>query len=506
MSLLTGMTSSDDTLTLLDKARLSIAVLGDSRVQNGLSGYLTASTADAKGVDIVTSLTGKLVTAGTGTLEYRASDKAFRWTAPGDSAGAWTVCKAGVTDVPSASASMELALRVRALSTAPGTDQTITMTVSGTYQLGYSVTGFWVEALDHLKWPPQNVVSCGIAGSTTADALEQLERIEELTPGPGVDIVHLAGNDVLQGVDSATTITNLRAFLDARRAKGRTPVIMTEGARWGAAVDTPLSAGDIVKSSEIDAFLAAYAVQYGLPFFDTLAATADVNYTDRRPIAGILLDTVHYNATGAHLVGRLLATAVEARLGTGAARLPGDTTNRIDTIGHFTGTGGTKGAGASGTVADGWTVTRTSTDATTVASLEAHENGGFWQKLVWTGTTTGRIWLAVISSQTLSSLGLQAGDTVYCEVDVDPIAITNTHNIRIDMTAAGANPALQVYGGSGSAAGLIGVTAGSPFRLRTYPYVIGASETGLTPRFHIEIGSNAAGTVRFAAAAIVKVA
>src|SRR5574343_1860853 len=278
---LTEVTSIAETGFRPDLLR-SICIFGDSRTQLGRAGYFDATFADSKGLDIAPSFCGQGITAaGTGTLEFRASDGYLRWTAPGDTAGPWTAGYAGRNILQSGTADKTLDLGVRSYSANPVTDQTISVTVSGTYQRGYWSSGFWVWALHALRWLSVDVRPVGVGGSVTGDVIEQLPYLQTVAGGPGVDIILVGTNDITAGIPVATVTANLQAIYDARRALGRRLVLVNEPARWDTAVGVPMTAQEQSDHIPINQFIAQYAATYGCIHVDAYAATYDTGFGDR---------------------------------------------------------------------------------------------------------------------------------------------------------------------------------------------------------------------------------
>lgn len=479
-----------------------VAIFGDSRTQLGLAYFYGATFADTKGLDIAQSSCGQGITAtGSGTLEFRASDGYLRWTAPSDTAGPWTLGRAGVLTLESGTADKQLTLNVRSYSANPVTDQTITVTVSGTYRKAWLAEGYWVWAVHGTRWPMDAIYPLGVSGSTTEDVIEQLAQLQSVASGQGYDIILCGTNDISADTPAATTIANLTTIYDARRALGRRLVLVNENARWGTAINTPMTAQQQSDHAAINAFIAQYAATYGCIHVDAYAATYDSGQTDRRPISGYLKDAVHFSDTGAFVVGKLIADAICSEIGVPTPRSSTDPENLLS-IGAFAGTGGTAGTGTSGTVATGWTVSRASGDATVTASVESRGDAGQWQVMAWTATTASVV-QAATASLSLASLGLSAGDTIYGEVECICDDFANVYNTRFLITFTGASPALDALS-STTADGTVTVGDGR-FVLRVPTVKIPSGTTGLLLRAQARCKASSSGTMKVGSAAIVKV-
>lgn len=108
----------------------SVGIVGDSLLYFGIRpGALVSMGTAIAGLNAFNcSLDCSVAT--TGTLEYRASDRAIRFTAPGDSAGAWVATsKSKRVTIASANPLMTLDLSVF-VDLLPGTDGTSTLTLT----------------------------------------------------------------------------------------------------------------------------------------------------------------------------------------------------------------------------------------------------------------------------------------------------------------------------------------------------------------------------------------
>lgn len=72
--------------------------------------------------------------------------------------------------------------------------------------------------------PDATVINAGVSGDTTAGGLARLEW--SLSDGADALIVELGGNDLLRGIDPATSRANLDAILTEARAR-RLPVLLS---------------------------------------------------------------------------------------------------------------------------------------------------------------------------------------------------------------------------------------------------------------------------------------
>jgi lysophospholipase L1-like esterase len=486
----------------------SVAFIGDSRVYDGETYWKGASYSDAKGIPLAPGfVTGQSVTTNTtGSLEYRAADAHWRWTVLGDSAGPWTAMFAGWNDLESGTAGGTLRIGLKAVSALPVSDQTVTITISGSLAYAYKAIGFAQRVMHSMYWLNESPKFCGLGGNTTADVVEQLPWIATQATGSGYDVIQLSTNDISGATALATVTANLRTIFDTRLALGRKLVIVGEPARWGTAINTPMTAGQQTLFDGINSFMASYAAATGSIFVDMYALTYDSGASDRRPVAGVLRDAVHYSTVGAGIAARAIAAAISARTGKGTQRYENSAGNLLS-IGYMAGTTGTKGDGCSGTVPTGWAVVRSlGSELTAVFSRETRADGvnGTWM-VVNIAATTGLQNVQIASAAlTLASLGLAVGDTIYIEAEIDATAVSGgliECDTRLTFTGASATLRPQMDG----SATVVAQTADHTVR-RSPNMVIPAGTTTVTFAFNATTLDATTATLKIGSVAIVKVA
>jgi acyl-CoA thioesterase-1 len=137
------------------------------------------------------------------------------------------------------------------------------------------------------------VVNAGVSGDTTAGGLARLDW--SLTPDTDALIVTLGGNDLLRGLDPATTRANLDAILAKAQARNL-PVLLI-------GLPGPANFGPEWKA-EFDAIYPDLAAKY-----DTLLVPdfmAGLGSHDPAALRGLMQgDGIHPNAEG---VGKIVAT------------------------------------------------------------------------------------------------------------------------------------------------------------------------------------------------------
>jgi lysophospholipase L1-like esterase len=436
-------------LAISGKFQRSLAIIGDSRGQDGVQWWKNGSSTNWNGLPIGSAFVGPLATeAGNGTLEYRASDGYMRWAASSDTAGSWTPIVAGWNHLESGSADKWIKLPVKNLTGMPGTDQSVTVLQSGTVQYAWRSYGYWVRALHQMRWLNEEPAMCAIGGATSSEVIEQLPYIATQATGPGWDIILLGTNDISGSIASATIIANLTTIYDTRAGLGRKLVIVGEHARWGTASGTPMSAGQITIFDAVRAAQQAYAVAGGHIFIDAYALTYDSGYSDRRPASGMLRDHVHLTEYGAQLIGEAICEALQYEVGLGDVVSAGDADNAL---GSFpAGSAGSLGTGASGAAPTNFSLSRASgSTATVVASVEARDDGvsgNIFRMQCAAGASAGIIQLEGTSaSSTLAALGLAVGDEIYVEVflDIRDATLLQDVEVFVSFTGATGTPTLR---------------------------------------------------------------
>jgi hypothetical protein len=423
-----------------------IAFIGDSRCYYGQRDFFkSATTADTKG--LVISLkgcgVGITVDATTGILEYRAIDKALRWTAPSDTAGAWVLLtQASRLTLQSGTTDKWLNLYVMSFTSLPSTDQTISISCSGSmvkYKGFNTNPSMTVQVLGNLRNNQITAIE-GAGGATSSDLVELTKYYQAVAPARGgIDVIRIGTNDISNGYTSSVTIANVTQFFNSRLSIGRKLVICGEPARWGVNTSTALTAGQLATLMDINKAykLFANANPMRCIYVDLYALSVDTAFRDGRPASGLLIDIVHDGYTGAVLFGSAITTAIKKLGLNGDLLYPtrGDVTN-LFLIGYMSGVAGTIGTGASGVCPTNFTIQRASgADATVTSSILSktvpYRTSGV--SLSITGITAGNIIQLSNSAPagiTLVSAGLVVGDTINFSLDLEVVNATNITNIQ----------------------------------------------------------------------------
>jgi len=142
------------------------------------------------------------------------------------------------------------------------------------------------------------VRGAGVSGDTTADGMARADF--SVQADTAVCIVALGGNDLLQGLDPATTKANLTAIV--RRLKARRIAVVLAGLTAPQAIGAGYA-------RDFDAVFPAVAHDTGVVLFpDLLAGVAHIQRLNQA-------DGIHPNAAGVNIIATRLAPVVARSLG-----------------------------------------------------------------------------------------------------------------------------------------------------------------------------------------------
>lgn len=427
----------------------NIAFIGDSRMRYGRREWfknITPDNSDGIEADWLGVGTAVTVDSTVGTLEFRASDKAFRWTAPSDTAGPWTTATIGKMVIQSGSIDKEIYFVLRSIVGLPASDQSILMTCTGTLFQKVEWLSCVSDVMSRLRNGP-TAYYLGAGSAISSEILEMLTWYNAQASGPGVDVIRVGTNDISVGALTGAQIAAYTlALCDARIAAGRKLVICGEHARWGVNTSTALTAQQLADLIAYNKSLRAYAEARAsvCRYVDLYSISRDPAYYDGRPLAGMLRDIVHEDVGGAIAFGSAIKTAIDSFGCCSVAPYPmaGDSSALFQAASWMTGTAGTIGTGATGQCPTGMAVSRASgADMTAVASIVGYlDHQGKRTHVDITSVTAGNI-VSVSSilpstSPTIASLGLVVGDTVEFEVDVEVVSGAPTQ-IEVFINLAG---------------------------------------------------------------------
>lgn len=160
----------------------------------------------------------------------------------------------------------------------------------------------WLNAAGH----DVQVLNAGVSGDTTAGGLARLDWT--LGDDPDAVMVALGGNDLLRGIDPATSLANLSAILSRLQAEG-VPALLV-------GMPAPGNYGPEWR----DAFAAIFprlAGEYGVMSHPNLLAPITERQDAGAAFAHLLqADNIHPNAEGVALIVERLGPVVSAFLET----------------------------------------------------------------------------------------------------------------------------------------------------------------------------------------------
>lgn len=155
----------------------------------------------------------------------------------------------------------------------------------------------WLAARGH----DVMVINAGVSGDTTAGGRSRLDWT--LADGPDAMIVALGGNDLLRGIDPATSRANLQAILARLQADG-VPALLV-------GLPAPGNYGPEF-SAAFEAMYPELAAEYGAGLVaDMLAPISEKHLTGQAFLDLMQADGIHPNAAGVALVIEALGPAVE---------------------------------------------------------------------------------------------------------------------------------------------------------------------------------------------------
>lgn len=418
----------------------TIAYIGDSITALG-NGYIKfPATSPAAWLEIAGSRSWDMVISPSAVadIEFRVADSNIRYRAPNDGTwGAWTALRNGLNKLESGTAGLELLVGVK-MDDLPVADTAYTSTLTNTSSWSNSCVGYWSLA-QTMSGQLLDVVSVqGVSGDSSAHLLARLGDVwlydgylNTISARPDFVCVEVGTNDCVLYARSAADIkADFDSIVAGIKARGSIPILMTITARNGAT--TP--------EFQLIAEINRYIRQLGhndssIIIVDAFGATRDPAVLTGNAISNYLIDLAHLSNLGAYRVGKTLAAALVAKVGSGVRgqsehNFGGDASN-FYTNNAFIGTAGTAGTGVTGTVPTNLTVSRSGSTLATVSSVEYVANELPWIVLTSSGATAGDSALALLSNRVLCSASVAAGSAIIGEVEFHASAFTALR--RIDL-------------------------------------------------------------------------
>lgn len=201
----------------------------------------------------------------------------------------------------------------------------------------------WFDASDSRYFAGMND---GVSGNKSADVLARVEALKDRRPG--VVLVAIGINDVLQGVSAATAAANIEAICDYYLGFGIKVIVGT--VRPAGADAIPDEDERLTELTDLNTAIRDYAdATDNVTLWDAYEA---YDNGSGRPISGVMSDGVHLTRTGAPLGGRSLAQVIATVIDTSYSDVPTGTS--LSPNPTLTGTSGVEGGRASGDTATSW--------------------------------------------------------------------------------------------------------------------------------------------------------
>ena len=255
----------------------------------------------------------------------------------------------------------------------------------------YSNHGWWMHALQILGWP----LTIDYISATSGRTCEDINTAFDTETGSaGIEWVWgiMGTNDMGVGAVPAA-LAEVDALVVKAKARGANVALGTVPPRSSGS----MSAAIMSDTLEFNRGMRLRARRGDFLLFDAFSALTDPASTTGAARSSLLLDTVHPNAAGAVLIGRVAAELMAGRL----FPLDDATASNFDTRSQdaesgvlllnpkVNGTGGTTGTGATGTTPTSWFLNRQSGSTLAVAGSQVADNdprGRTWQRLTFSGS------------------------------------------------------------------------------------------------------------------------
>lgn len=346
----------------------------------------------------------------------------------------------------------------------------------------------------------------GVSGERTTDILARSAEWMAWAQNEGGTVVIVAGrNDNQAGViPKEETLANLFLMRDMLLAVG-CRVVMTTDTPQGDDVFPASTLANPERHIWMRDRILARAMEAPGRFFvvDTWSGLANPAATNGNAISGNLVDGTHNSVLGARKIGALCRPALEAIYPYSIPVLPvSSATYDVDlnpaaplnVNPMLIGTGGTLAGGATGFVANGWTLTA-GVGCAVAGSKVTDADGAEWQRIAVSGTASGQGTAASFTTPPVSAAFHTPADRFYlaCELRVSSGSTINIGQIAPAVRAQidGINVNTQVGRRVTTAlpneayARRIAVTPRTP--------VANATQTGVSARLDIDAFTN--GTV-----------
>lgn len=298
------------------------------------------------------------------------------------------------------------------------------------------------QALGGWSFDFNHAQNYGVSGNTTQDVIDRLSTAVSSMVSAGVRrcILLIGTNDVAAGTAAATIISNIATIVAALRAAGIVVDLIPILPR-----STGMDATKYQIRKDANAGILAMAAS-GVNIVRGDLAILDTGSADENPLAGTTTDGTHLGNYGAMLVGQAIAAFYQG-LG-GYFSRPSLSGALLSPTLPMVGTAGSKGTGASGNVATGWTVARNVGSTMLAACSKSADDEGqiITVSTPGAGGTGEYIRLLVTGNFALTSYS--TSDWFQMEADIIATGLANVRGIYItaQSTVNGAKNGLQTSG------------------------------------------------------------
>ena len=329
--------------------------------------------------------------AGTGTLEWSQSRQSLRYTAPGDTAGAWAPMTRSQRFRVYSAGGLWLEGSFFADVMLSAADASVSVTYTGSPYCASMTRGVpeWVQYLTFGRLLAANLCAPGASIRHLTDILKGASA------KPGRVVVQIGTNDVIQGRTPAQIQDDFAGAAPTLAAMGAV-VCSIPAYAWSTTAQR--NAWLAVNRTVVPALCA----QYGIQFVDIWSATVDSSSTTAPKTGRLQADNTHPAAPAACYAAVALLPIVAQSAVTPVARTPVDAYdatnnpngNLAGNVG-YTGTGGavsgTNVSAGAGLIPNGYTASLFSGTVTgcVIQLVAASDGGNPWVEYAITGASAG---------------------------------------------------------------------------------------------------------------------
>lgn len=313
----------------------------------------------------------------------------------------------------------------------------------------------------------------GVAGNTTTQMVARLGAA--LADRPDLVLVEGGGNDISAGATAATIQTNLQTIVNAYQAAGSKVIIRTIYPRFSPNAFT--GPQETIRTT-VNAFILTLASANVQVVDATGVVTTSASYQS---------DGIHLTSQGANTVGALWAAKANTLIDQSSLADYYNADNSFTTNLALTGTGGSVGGGATGTVANNWTLAAGNAGGATAAGSKTTTNNLNQQVITLGGTKTGTN-RNVALYNTTATTAIQQGDVTESVFDFEvTTALQNVSSFSVNTTYDGASGYLADSYGMYAIDGLAQNLPVGRYQLRGFPFVAPAGVTQVETNVIIQL-------------------